>query len=138
MTGLRESLGEIERSFPRSTASRRAIIEAVAAWPGHFSAEEIARAVPGVSRATVYRTLASLQESGVVCRVPVEGGGLRYRLGEARHHHHLVCLGCGSVQDITGCGVDEFVQSIAGRFGYEPVDHRLEVYGRCAVCREAA
>ncbi len=127
--------GEVRGDFLRSTTSRRAVMEAITAWPGHFSAEEVRRAVPEVSRATVYRTLAHLQQAGIVCRVPVEGGGLRYRLGETRHHHHLVCLECGDVQDIAGCGVDDFVGSIAQRFDYELVDHRLEVYGRCGTCR---
>ncbi|MDA1097179.1 MAG: transcriptional repressor [Chloroflexi bacterium] len=128
-------IGEAERSFQRSTSSRRSIMSAVSARSGHFSAEEIHRDTPGASRATVYRTLVRLQQLGVVCRVPVDGEGLRYRLGGTRHHHHLVCIECGDVQDITGCGVDDFVEVIAQRFDYEVASHRLEVYGRCGACR---
>ncbi|MBI4235921.1 MAG: transcriptional repressor [Chloroflexi bacterium] len=118
----------------RATRSRRAVMEAVIPWAGLFSAEELCRALPSVSRATVYRALAYLQEIGVVCRVPAGSGAPRYRTGSPRHHHHLVCVRCGAVQDIARCDLDAIVRSITDRFGYEPVDHRLEVYGRCATC----
>lgn len=129
-----EQIDEVESGFARHSAPRHAVIDAVLAQSGLFTAEELCLAVSGVGRATVYRTLARLQDEGVVCRVPVEGGGMRYRLGEARHHHHLVCLECGDVQDIAGCGVDDFVGGIAREFGYELVDHRLDIYGRCSAC----
>ncbi len=137
MTSQTELLDQADRSFQRSTSSRRAVVRAVSEWGGHFSAEDLSRAVPEASRATVYRTLQHLQEVGVICRVPVEGEGLRYRFGTVRHHHHLVCVGCGDVQDIAGCGIDDFVRNIAGQFDYELVDHRMEVYGRCRECRSA-
>jgi Fur family ferric uptake transcriptional regulator len=102
---------------------------------GHFSAEDLRQATPEVSRATIYRTLVHLPHIGVICRVPVEGEGLRYRFGTVRHHHHLVCVRCGEVHDIAGCGVDDFIGTIANRFDYEMVDHRMEIYVRCSECR---
>ena len=135
MTTMAERLvQEIEERFPRSTAARQAVVQAIAAQEGHFSAEELCRALPGVGRATVYRALAFLQQEGIICRV-VADGALHYRLGTERHHHHLVCVECGEVQDIAGCGVDDFVRTVASRFGYEPASHRLEIYGRCARCQ---
>ncbi len=130
------SVSELEESFERRTPSRRAVLDAVIAWPGHFSAEELCKTVPKVGRATVYRTLSSLQEGGILCRVMVDNGTPRYQLGGARHHHHLVCVDCGQVQDIAGCGVDNFVERVASRFGYKTEGHRLEVYGRCATCQK--
>jgi len=126
---------KLERSFERRTASRRTILSAVVAWPGHFSAEELCKALPQIGRATIYRTLSSLQETGVLCRVMVDIGPMRYQLGGHKHHHHLICVECGNVQAIAGCGVDDFVQGVAAKFGYEPEGHRLEIYGRCSACR---
>jgi len=111
------------------------VLEAVVSWGGHFSAEELCSALPHVSRATVYRVLASLQRAGVLCRVVVDRSAPRYQIGSARHHHHLVCLECNAVQDIAGCGVNDVVATVASGFGYEPVGHRVEIYGRCASCR---
>jgi len=136
MAEVMAAVALLEEGFVRRTPSRRAVLEAVASWRGHFSAEEVCRALPSVGRATVYRTLASLQQTGVLCRVFVEDGGLRYQLGESRHHHHLVCQACGAVQNISGCGVDDFVSTVAARFGYQPQGHRLEIYGQCPSCRD--
>ncbi|MBM3925221.1 MAG: transcriptional repressor [SAR202 cluster bacterium] len=130
------TISQLEEPFARRTSSRRAVLDAVAAWPGHFSAEELCKTVPRAGRATVYRTLASLQEAGILCRVMVDNGSPRYELGGGRHHHHLVCVDCGQVQDIAGCGLDDFVERVSRRFGYETEGHRLEVYGRCARCRD--
>ena len=124
----------LQMGFPRATGPRKTVVEAVVAWEGHFSAEELCRSLPQVGRATVYRTLASLQQEGVICRVMVDGRAPRYLLGGTRHHHHMVCTSCGAVQDIADCGVDDFVDTVADRFGYEPEGHRLEIYGRCSSC----
>ena len=134
MSKERVPVAELEEAFERRTASRRAVLGTVVSWPGHFSAEDLCRDLPQVGRATVYRTLASLQQAGVLCRVMVESGAPRYMLGGTRHHHHLVCAGCGEVQDIAGCGVDDFVRTVADRFGYDLEGHRLEIYGRCTTC----
>ena len=124
----------LQLGFSRATGPRKIVVETVAAWRGHFSAEELCRSLPQVGRATVYRTLASLQEEGVICRLMIDGRAPRYLLGGTQHHHHMVCTQCGAVQDIADCGVDDFVDTVADRFGYELDGHRLELYGRCSLC----
>ncbi len=124
----------LQLGFSRATGPRKIVVETVVAWEGHFSAEELCRSLPQVGRATVYRTLASLQEEGVICRLMIDGRAPRYLLGGTQHHHHMVCTQCGAVQDIAACGVDDFVDTVAERFGYELDGHRLEIYGRCSTC----
>jgi len=124
----------LQMGFSRVTGPRKTVVEAVVVWEGHFSAEELCRSIPQVGRATVYRTLASLQQDGVICRLMINGRAPRYLLGGTQHHHHMVCNQCGSVQDITGCGVDDFVDTVAQQHGYKPDGHRLEIYGRCSSC----
>ena len=138
MTQQVGALAELEEVFSRRTTSRRAVLQAVASWPGLFSAEDLCQVLPTVGRATVYRALASLLQAGLLCRVLDEHGAPRYQLGGTRHHHHLVCVECGRLEDIADCGVDDFVGSVADRFGYVPVTHRLEIYGRCAGCSREA
>ena len=124
----------LQLGFSRATGPRKIVVETVVAWEGHFSAEELCRSLPQVGRATVYRTLASLQEEGVICRLMIDGRAPRYLLGGTQYHHHMVCTQCGAVQDIADCGVDDFVDTVAERFGYELDGHRLEIYGRCSTC----
>ena len=55
-----------EALFQRRTSPRSKLLALVMQRTGHFSAEEISRAMPQVGRATVYRTLGQLVEEGLV------------------------------------------------------------------------
>lgn len=120
----------------RLTAGRRAVVEAILAGDDLFSVAEIQRLVPRTGRATVFRTIRLLVDLDLVCRVRLQDGSPRYRLRVApQHHHHLVCTGCGSVEDFADCGVDAVSKTLAGRTNYEIQGHRLEMYGLCPACR---
>ncbi len=118
----------------RVTGSRRRVIEAVAAAPAHFTAEELLRCLPGVGRATVFRTVKLLLDLNLVCRVLMEDGSLHYRRSATGHHHHLVCTSCGRVEDFTRCDVPGLVAGLARDVSFEVEGHWLEVYGRCGAC----
>ena len=87
----------------RYTRGRRTVVAALAASEGPRSAAELHAAIgPGVPLSSLYRSLAVLEEAGVV--VPHFGakGLTRYELAEwiTGHHHHVVCVACGTVEDI--------------------------------------
>ena len=83
---LLDALGE---QGYRSTSPRKAIAHAVASQQHHFTAEELRQQLPRVGRATIYRSLKLLVDSGVLCRVLLEDGTLHYQLSHHGHHHHL-------------------------------------------------
>ena len=127
---------QAEALFQRRTSPRRKLLALVLQrTTGHFSAEEIARAMPEVGRATVYRTLAQLVAAGLVCRVLLDGGEQHYQAAPPSHHHHLVCMRCDRVVDVESCEVSEFAEGIARSHGFAPLTHRLEIYGLCRKCR---
>ncbi|MCZ7578351.1 MAG: transcriptional repressor [Dehalococcoidia bacterium] len=68
----------------RSTAPRRAVLQAIERAPGPFTVEDLLGELPGVGRATVFRTIKLLQELDLLCRVPLEDGSVRYQLSEGR------------------------------------------------------
>ena len=121
----------------RITASRRRVLEALVAAPAHFTVEDVARRVPAVGRATVFRTMKLLQDLNVVCRVLMEDGSLHYRLSARGHHHHLVCRTCGRVEDFSACDVGPLIDQLVQATDYQIEGHWLEVYGRCRACRTA-
>ena len=121
----------------RSTAPRRALVRTVAAMDGHFTAEELNKDLPHVGRATVYRSLNLLEEAGVLCRVLLEDGSLRYQLSHRGHHHHLICTGCGQSQDLLGCDIEDMLKERTQQNHFRMDGHRLEVYGRCRKCLSA-
>ena len=129
-----------ERGY-RTTSPRQAVVHAIAGKGRHFTAEELREQLPGVGRATVYRALKLLVESGVLCRVLLEDGNLHYQLDQLNHrghHHHLLCVECGISQDLLGCDIESLLQQAALSHDFQLSGHRLEVYGRCQSCVSAA
>jgi Fur family ferric uptake transcriptional regulator len=85
---------------------------------------------------TVYRALEILERLGLVHRVYCTGGYVRCRRSDLeRHHHHLVCTGCGKIAEITGDRVDEIVNRVEGESGYRVAGHILELFGLCRACQ---
>jgi len=119
----------------RVTGSRRRVLEAVLAQPQHFSVDDVLHAAPRVGRATVFRTMKLLLDLNIVCRVLLDDGAFHYRVSTRGHHHHLVCVRCGRVEDFSRCDVQALTRELAAATGYEIERHWLEVYGRCATCR---
>lgn len=122
----------------RLTGPRRAVLDAIASAPAPFSIEEICEAVPGVGRATTFRTVKLLQELDLVCRVPLEDGTVRYQLSRSNaHHHHLVCSGCGEVAEFSDKELDARIEVNAGTSGFRLESHSVELYGLCRTCSGA-
>ena len=135
MPELESVIRKLEALDHRITPSRVAVIAAVLAQSGHFSVEDVLRQARAVGRATVFRTMRLLTDLDVVCRVILEDGSLHYRVSRRGHHHHLVCVSCGNVQDLDECAVADLVRELAAATEYEIEGHWLEFYGRCASCR---
>jgi Fur family ferric uptake transcriptional regulator len=90
-----------------------------------------------VGLATVYRTLATLAENGVVDTLMHHRGEACYRLCGEGHHHHLVCSGCHRVVELGGCELDPWLADLAAEHGFALEGHTVEVSGRCPACRAA-
>src|SRR3989304_3281786 len=73
--------------------------------------------------------------AAVLPHAPLGDGSLHYRVSRRGHHHHLVCVSCGNVQDLDECVVGDLVRELAASTEYEIEGHWLEFYGRCATCR---
>ena len=132
---LMESLEE--RGY-RTTSPRRSVVRTIAAKDRHFTAEELRDQLPGLGRATIYRSLKLLVEAGALCRVLLEDGNLHYQLSHRGHHHHLLCVECGASQDLVGCDIEETLKEVASANSFQVSGHWLEVYGRCRSCLSPA
>lgn len=100
----------------RMTGPRRAVVTVLVTSPGHVMAEEVVRGVaeldPSVHRASVYRTLETLTELGVVQHVHIGHGTTAYHLVRDQGPHlHAQCLGCGAVHDLP----PDLLDAVAGR-----------------------
>lgn len=125
-----------ERGF-RVTGARRDVVAAMIETPRGFAADTLTERLPGVGRATVYRTIKLLLQLGVLCKVALQDGAPRYSLDPVGHHHHLVCVGCGTIADFRQCNLDDLEPRLEAALGGQLLGHRLEVYSLCAECRAA-
>ena len=128
----------LSRRGYRLTAPRRNLVEVMASLDDHFPAEAVVSAAPEVGRATVFRTLRLLQDLGVVCQVVLDDGTLAYRLAPEEHHHHVLCVECGAVEDFSSAALETVLREVEESTGYTVEAHRLELYGHCAACRDRA
>src|SRR5882724_8368750 len=89
----------------------------------------------GIGLTTVYRTLQLLAESGEVDQLGLADGEQLYRRCELdRHHHHLVCRGCGRTVEVEGPAVERWTQKVGQEHGFTDVSHTIEILGTCGDC----
>ncbi len=110
----------------------------------HLSAEEIFLLVkdkaPDIGLATVYRTLELLSELSIVDKINFGDGVSRYDLrkeGVDHFHHHLVCMECGSVEEIIEDLLGDVEKIVEDDWGFDVKDHRLTFHGICKQCQKS-
>lgn len=118
----------------RMTGPRRVIAGVIGCAEDHPDAEQIhQRAVevdPGISLATVYRTIRLMEESGIIRRHEFGDGRARYELVRGDRHDHLIDAATGKVIEFRNHQIGQILERIAGDLGYQLVKHRLELVGK--------
>jgi Fur family transcriptional regulator, ferric uptake regulator len=130
----------------RVTPVRRAVIEVLDQTTEHLAAEEIvlrvARTVPGAHRASIYRTLSSLSEIGILSHTHVAGAGAVYHLTAAERpggaHAHLQCTRCGRLLDVPVTALRGLARQLDRDLGFELEPEHAALMGVCADCRAAS
>ncbi|TCT25649.1 Fur family ferric uptake transcriptional regulator [Melghiribacillus thermohalophilus] len=109
----------------------------------HLSAEDVYLLVkeksPEIGLATVYRTLELLSELKIVDKINFGDGVSRYDLrkeGAEHFHHHLVCIECGSVEEIEEDLLGDVEKIVETEWQFKVKDHRLTFHGICRKCQE--
>lgn len=123
----------------RSSKQRQSILDALRQKQSHLSAEEIYQTVkplhPSISLGTVYRNLEILTEIGQIDRANFADGKARYELASSGHHHHLVCLKCGEIENISACPMAKNIEAFMEKRDFQPLRHYFEIYGHCTKCK---
>jgi Fur family ferric uptake transcriptional regulator len=123
----------------RSTRQRAAVAALLGETDDFLSAQQLHDRLrhrgDNVGLTTVYRTLQSLADAGVVDVVRTTEGESVYRhCASNEHHHHLVCRSCGKTVEVDGPAVETWATAIAAEHGFTDVSHTLEIFGTCAEC----
>ncbi len=125
----------------RVTNQRLAIFDAAFQIDDHFTAEELldrARAIDSsVSRATVYRTLPILTESGLVREIDV-GKDFKFYLAnpeKGNEQAQVLCLDCDKIFEIDAPFLEWYGSTVSSKFGLKPVSQRLQISAQCTQYR---
>jgi Fur family ferric uptake transcriptional regulator len=134
-----ELAGLLTRKGVRATRQRLEVLAELARERDDVTAQSLWRRLrergSSTGLATVYRTLALLNEKGVIDSLSHHGTELCYRLCTDSHHHHLLCTKCHRVVEIEQCGIDGWIKKVTSRHGFVATEHRVEITGVCGNCR---
>ena len=117
----------------RITEQRRTIAKVLSESEDHPDVEQLhlrAAAIdPGISIATVYRTVRLFEDAGILDRHDFGDGRSRYEAAPEAHHDHLIDVESGKVVEFVDPELEALQKQIAEKLGYRLVDHRMELYG---------
>ncbi len=117
----------------RITDQRRTIARVLSESEDHPDVELLHQRAsqidPGISIATVYRTVRLFEEAGILDRHDFGDGRARYEAAPEAHHDHLIDVETGKVVEFVDPELEALQREIAERLGYRLVDHRMELYG---------
>ena len=82
-----------------------------------------------ISIATVYRTVKLFEECGILTKHEFKGEKARYEELNESHHDHLIDIKSGEIIEFVDEEIEKLQKKVADKYGYELVDHKLELYG---------
>ena len=115
------------------TDQRKIIAKIMSAADDHPDVGELYKRVSKIdskiSIATVYRTVKLFEETGILAKHEFKGSKARYEALNESHHDHLIDIKSGEIIEFVDDEIEKLQKKVADKYGYELVDHKLELYG---------
>ena len=115
------------------TEQRKTIAKIMSESQDHPDVDELYKRASAVDKkisiATVYRTVKLFEESGIVAKHDFKGGKARYEELSESHHDHLIDIKTGEIIEFVDEEIEKLQKKVADKYGYNLVDHKLELYG---------
>jgi len=123
----------------RKTPERETIIEEIFSIHDHFDVDELFLRLRNkrrrISKASLYRTIPLLIESGLIKEVYFEDGHRHYeQIYGYKHHCHLRCTNCGKIVEFADDDAVKIQDRIGKKYGFVITSHRFELVGYCPQC----
>ena len=115
------------------TDQRKIIAQVMSDSSDHPDVDELYKRVSKIdskiSIATVYRTVKLFEEVGILTKHDFKGGKARYEELSEGHHDHLIDIKTGEIIEFVDEDIEKLQKKVAEKYGYDLVDHKLELYG---------
>jgi len=139
---ISEMIGALQQAGLRLTAQRLAICRALVQSQEHPTAQtvytQLRREFPSLSRATVYNTLRTLVDAGLVQELGPAGDGAVHYDADLSPHINLICTRCHRIEDLANVSLAEVAQRVMETSGYQLRGARVAYYGLCPRCQNSA
>jgi Fur family ferric uptake transcriptional regulator len=123
----------------RVTQARRSIFDALLRSADPLSAAQIDETLQtagiSIDLVTVYRTLDTLERSGLITRIDRPADGWRYAPRSRTHCHSIVCSACGATSPLDRCELERLETQLARSTGFANISHSLQFFGTCPDCQ---
>jgi Fe2+ or Zn2+ uptake regulation protein len=123
----------------RATPQRLLLLQLLQSSQRHAAADDLYALAhardPHLSLSTVYRTLNSLKDAGLVRELHLDQEHHHYELADTDAHYHLVCQGCGKVIEVECAMIDAMLSRIQDRYGFSVTGTQMEFVGYCRDCQ---
>lgn len=129
----------LKKAELKTTKKRQVLLFLLQKQARPMTAEELherANHILPMNVSTVYRTLNTLTEKGILHRSVRQDGKAYYSLPKKDHSHRLVCDCCGKVIPIATCPLSELEETLQNETGFHITGHSLEFTGLCPECAE--
>jgi len=130
----------LKKNTLKFTIQREVILETLYKSDEHLTPESLHHLIqqnfPELKTgiATIYRTLALLEDSQMVTSLSFGAQGKKYELGAKEHHDHMICTSCGDITEFVDIEIENRQDSIAKELGFKISDHSMQIYGTCKNC----
>ena len=124
----------------RSTRPRESVAEIAIVQKTHFEIQELIKQVqrqyPDISPATVYRSVKTLCDAGILSETLTSDGGVTlYEPFEDEHHDHIVCMDCGEIFEFHDESMEKAQNKALNELRFKEAKHKHVIYAKCSLLK---
>lgn len=136
---IKKAMEILKKNGYKNTPQRKILLDVICKLKRPYKANEIFNMVseimPDINFSTVYRNLELFLSLNIINKISLDESFNYYELSTGKHRHHIICKLCGKVKEIELCPFKEMEIKELEKLGFEPKEHKFEIYGICSKCK---
>jgi Fur family transcriptional regulator, ferric uptake regulator len=134
---INELIALLRKAGMKATRGHLAIISFIKKSKKPISSQDVIDGIGiKLDPATIYRCMSKLKDSGIIRQIDLRQNHAHFEFFDMEHHHHIICTGCGKIEDIEDCNLEATHKQILEQTKQftKIRHHSLEFYGLCKKC----